>query len=137
VVDSYSHVMSAGAGRDAAASIDVPAWLEREIARGLQGLVALRLAGGPPEDSITGMLDIWLAALGHRTKTWHEELDAERIRRAFRELYQRCEQWPSPRLFFNHLPPRSALPELPPPAMSQEQREANQARIRDIIRSLL
>ena len=40
----------------------VEKWLEREIARGLQGLIALRLSGAPADDSVTLTLDVWLAA---------------------------------------------------------------------------
>ncbi|MGB5147485.1 MAG: hypothetical protein WBN86_10210 [Porticoccaceae bacterium] len=124
--------VSIGTGRTAAEHIDTPAWLEREIAQGLQGLVALRLPGAPAEDSITRTLDVWLAALGHRSRTWHEALDAERIRRAFIELYRRCDQWPSPRRFFDHLPPRTTS-EAPVRQLTPEQRRDNLAKMKAII----
>ena len=62
----------------------VEKWLERESARGLQGLIALRLAGAPADDSVTLTLDVWLAAIECQAVTWNEQADAERIRRAFR-----------------------------------------------------
>jgi len=72
----------------------VEKWLEREIARGLQGLIALRLSGAPADDSVTLTLDVWLAAIESLSANWNEQLDAERVRRAFRTLYRICDRWP-------------------------------------------
>jgi len=66
---------------------DIARWIEREVARGLQGLVALRLPGAPGEDAVTLTLDIWLAALATRTAGWAEVQDAPRLQAAFRALY--------------------------------------------------
>lgn len=111
-------------------------WLEREFARGLQGLVALRLNGAPAEDSITLTLDVWLAAVSGIAKGWHEHLDTPRIRKAFATLYRTCERWPAPAQFLScldHRPPPQALP---PPAMSEEQRQKNLKRIQQIKQQL-
>ena len=88
----------------------VEKWLEREIARGLQGLIALRLSGAPADDSVTLTLDVWLAAIESLSVNWNEQLDAERVRRAFRTLYRICDRWPPPKVFLDNLgnrdPPR-------------------------------
>ena len=107
----------------------VEKWLEREIARGLQGLIALRLTGAPADDSVTLTLDVWLAAIESQAVTWNEQLDAERVRRAFRTLYRLCDRWPAPKLFLDNLGNRD--PPTPP-----EARERNRARLREIMESL-
>lgn len=107
-------------------------WLEREIARGLQGLLALRLTGAPADDSVTLTLDIWLAALELHAVTWSERLDAERIRQAFRALYRACERWPAPKHLLDNLGNRDPPPSLPAPQMSTAQRQQNSAKLREI-----
>lgn len=111
-------------------------WLEREIARGLQGLLALRLIGSPAEDSIELTLDVWLAAIESLSVNWNEQLDAERVRRAFRTLYRICDRWPPPKLFMDHMGHRDQQMALPPPPCSPEERMRNRARLREMIASL-
>ncbi len=114
----------------------VEKWLEREIARGLQGLIALRLAGAPADDSVTLTLDVWLAAIECQAVTWNEQADAERIRRAFRTLYRICDRWPPPKVFLDNLGNRDPPPALPPPPISKEERKKNVARIQEIMKTL-
>jgi hypothetical protein len=114
----------------------VEKWLEREIARGLQGLIALRLAGAPADDSVTLTLDVWLAAIECQAVTWNEQADAERIRRAFRTLYRICDRWPPPKVFLDNLGNRDPPPALPPPPISKEERKKNVARIQEIMKKL-
>ena len=114
----------------------VEKWLEREIARGLQGLIALRLAGAPADDSVTLTLDVWLAAIECQSVTWNEQADAERIRRAFRTLYRICDRWPPPKVFLDNLGNRDPPPALPPPPISKEERKKNVARIQEIMKKL-
>ena len=114
----------------------VEKWLEREIARGLQGLIALRLTGAPADDSVTLTLDVWLAAIESQAVTWNEQLDAERVRRAFRTLYRLCDRWPAPKLFLDNLGNRDPPKALPAPPTPPEARERNRARLREIMESL-
>lgn len=114
----------------------VEKWLEREIARGLQGLIALRLAGAPADDSVTLTLDVWLAAIECQAVTWNEQADAERIRRAFRTLYRICDRWPPPKVFLENIGNRDPPPALPPPPISKEERKKNVARIQEIMKRL-
>lgn len=114
----------------------VEKWLEREIARGLQGLIALRLPGAPADDSVTLTLDVWLVAIESQTVTWNEQLDAERVRRAFRTLYRICDRWPAPKLILDNLGNRDPPKALPAPRMSPEERARNRARLADILAGL-
>lgn len=111
-------------------------WLERELARGLQGLVALRLNGAPAEDSITLTLDVWLAAVSGMARGWHEHLDAPRIRKAFATLYRTCERWPAPGQLLGCLEHRPVPAALPVPAVTEEQRQKNLLRIQAIKKTL-
>lgn len=114
----------------------VEKWLEREIARGLQGLIALRLAGAPADDSVTLTLDVWLAAIECQAVTWNEQADAERIRRTFRTLYRICDRWPPPKVFLENIGNRDPPPALPPPPISKEERKKNVVRIQEIMKRL-
>ena len=114
----------------------VEKWLEREIARGLRGLIALRLSGAPADDSVTLTLDVWLVAMESLSVHWNEQLDAERVRRAFRTLYRICDRWPPPKLFLDNLGNRDPPPTLPPPQISEEQRKKNVAQLRELMKKL-
>ncbi|WP_155295594.1 hypothetical protein [Pasteurella multocida] len=41
-------------------------WLRATVAKGLAGLVVLRLPGQPPEDMITKTAEIWIKAILHQ-----------------------------------------------------------------------
>ena len=114
----------------------VEKWLEREIARGLQGLIALRLSGAPADDSVTLTLDVWLAAIESLPVNWNEQLDAERVRRAFRTLYRICDRWPPPKVFLDNRGNRDPPKALPPPPISEEQRKKNVALLRELMKKL-
>ena len=67
-------------------------WLVSEIVSGLQKLLALRLAGTPPEDSIKATGIVWIEALDDCGIKWVEHLDRERVQRAFKTMYRTCGQ---------------------------------------------
>ncbi|MFZ5659162.1 MAG: hypothetical protein ACOY5C_04815 [Pseudomonadota bacterium] len=110
-------------------------WLEREIASGLQGLLALRLPGAPADDSVTLTLDIWLVAVKHAV-TWNESADTTRIRHAFQTLFRTCVHWPAPKQFLDALPQRVPPKALSPPELTPEERARNIARMRELLDSL-
>lgn len=111
-------------------------WLEREVARGLAGLVALRLPGAPADDSITMTLDVWLIALDARARNWTEAADCERIQQGFRLMYARCDRWPVPRTFLDLLPARPQVKALPTPPIPEPQRQQNLMRLRALLKQL-
>lgn len=78
-------------------------WLKREIAKGVTGLLALRLDGAPAADAATKTADIWLVAMT-KGREWNEERDASRIAKAFETLFANCERWPPPALLLRELP---------------------------------
>lgn len=104
-------------------------WLEREVARGIQGLVAMSLQGRPAADCIERTLDIWLVALSVAQIDWNEELDADRVRNAFARLFLDCTEWPVPRMLIERMPsraPRAALTKKVPPEELKKNREKMQ-----------
>ncbi|OIP06964.1 MAG: hypothetical protein AUK53_11835 [Betaproteobacteria bacterium CG2_30_59_46] len=111
-------------------------WFRIEIVTGLQKLLALRLAGTPPEDAIVGTAEVWLEALWHSGTAWSEHLDRERVRRAFQTLFRICDRWPSPKLLLDNLGSRPQPKALPTPPASPEQIARNKDRLRELIESL-
>ena len=111
-------------------------WLVSEIVSGLQKLLALRLAGTPPEDSIKATGIVWIEALDDCGIKWVEHLDRERVQRAFKTMYRTCDRWPAPKLFLDNLGNRDPPPALPPPQISEEQRKKNVAQLRELMKKL-
>ncbi|MEG1971345.1 MAG: hypothetical protein RR101_14630 [Burkholderiaceae bacterium] len=100
-------------------------WLRAEIATGLQKLLALRLAGTPPEDAIGLTAAVWLEAITGTAIAWDESLDRNRVRRSFLTLTSTCDRWPAPRAFLINLPQRPAPIALPLPSVPAAVRRAN------------
>lgn len=96
------------------------AWLRREIAKGVAGLLALRLDGAPAADSATKTADIWLVAMT-KGRDWDEGKDAGRIRKAFETLFATCERWPAPALLLRELQTRPPELRLPKPRRTDKQ----------------
>ncbi len=109
-------------------------WLEREIARGLQVLLAARLAFAPADD-INMTLDVWLVAIEDR-RQWDETQDAPCIQRAFKTLLQRCETWPTPKQFLDTLPERKPIQALPLPPRTEDERQKAKAALKQIYQTL-
>lgn len=111
-------------------------WLEREVARGLQGLLALRLDGAPAQDAVTRTLDVWLVALESMPVAWDMQLDTGRIRDAFRALYRTTRRWPAPAAFMEQLGNRDPPPALPAPKTDPAVSTEWIARLREIRKSI-
>lgn len=111
-------------------------WVEKQMARGLQGLIALRLPGAPAEDSVTLTLDVWLAAIESSAANWQEATHAALIQQAFRTLYRTCDRWPAPRHFIEQMGNRGPPPALPRPAISESERRRNLARLEAMMEQL-
>ena len=110
-------------------------WFVRRIRRGLAALVALRLDGHPAADMVEATAQVWVQALWP-TRAWAQDLDNARIGEAFRQITLHETRWPAPAVFLRYLPAREALPALPAPAMTAEQKAANKARLAKMIAQL-
>lgn len=110
----------------------IESWLKDEIVSGLQKLYALRLPGTPPADAIKGTGIVWLDAISSMPAAWDADQDIPRIRHAFSTLLRTADNWPSPRRFIDAMPQRRQQQSLPAPKMTEQQRQANIARIQQI-----
>lgn len=85
-------------------------WLDNVIVEGLQMLLVMRLPNAPANDTINAVADVWLNAFEHASIAWHEQTDADRIRKAFSLCSANIESWPAPKTVLNYLPaPREPL----------------------------
>jgi hypothetical protein len=113
-----------------------PAWFRAAVIDGLQYLLALRLPGCPAADAIEATGRAWLRACWGMAG-WDEAADTWRMRAAFDSLARNRDTWPAPRHWREAMPGRRALAALPAPEMTAEQRAANQARVRGMLRAAL
>jgi hypothetical protein len=112
-----------------------PKWFRVAISEGLIRLVALSLPNTPSHETIELTKEAWIAAL-YEGRVWVES-DAGRIAAGFRSLARKVDRWPAPRLLLDHLPARPELPKLNAPAPSQEERETNKRRMREMVRGAI
>lgn len=110
-------------------------WFVDAIKDGLKALVSLRLDGTPAIDLLPTTRDIWIAALWSGRK-WIAA-DATRLHLAFVTLARDATRWPAPADLRARLPARAQQPELPAPALSEEQRAQNRARMQSIVADVL
>jgi hypothetical protein len=113
-----------------------PGWLVAEVAEGIQRLLVLRLDGCPPADAVEAVALAWADALMTRRIAWDEELDAPRLRQAFRLLAAQAARWPAPVALWDVLPARPELVKLPPPLVQEDKERARKmlAHLRDKMR---
>lgn len=110
-------------------------WFVEAIKDGLKALVSLRLDGTPAIDLLPTTRDVWIAALWPG-RAWIEA-DRERLHRAFVTLARDAHRWPAPAELRARIPARELPTALPMPAMSEEQRAENRARLQTIIADIL
>lgn len=118
--------------------MNAPQWLRNLIVDGLQGLLVLRLRGAPAADTVKAVANAWVTVIASRPIAWDEDLDAERVRRAFVQLASTAEYWPAPAMFLESLAPRqpAAVPmlerpqtrEIPPAVKAQLARFLNRSK---------
>jgi len=102
------------------------AWLKREIAAGVSGLIALRLDGAPAADSAIKTAEIWLIAMT-KGRGWDEARDVVRIRKAFETLFATCERWPAPAQLLRELPVEQQEERISKPKRTEKQIQTGNA----------
>jgi len=103
--------------------MSLPEQLCKAVFDGLQRLWAIRLPGSPAGDTLPGVANIWVDALGDAPITWNVERDLPRIQRSFRRMELVCEKWPSPSFFMSCMPPVPETLKLTPPKNYSVQKE--------------
>ncbi len=112
-------------------------WVRREIAHGLQALVALSRPGTPAADTITLTADVWEVAIRGNHRMELEEIDGPRLHKAFKGLIkQPLKDWPDPAALAPHMPTRPDLDRLPPAPRSDEETERGLSAARKIMEVL-
>ena len=110
-------------------------WLKREIATGLQRLLALRLKGAPAAETVKLVAQTWYDALLAANIGWDEALDRDRLRRAFTALTRDMTDWPQPRHLLDRLERRPQIFQpLPEPPVDAERVRQFKERLRQALR---
>lgn len=117
--------------------IKVPVWMGEIVKYHMERLRLLNLDGAPPGVAMGEVTRIWAETLVSGKADWHRELDAPRLHHAFLKLTRQADRWPAPRHLLDALPARPQPKALPLPEMSREQREANRARLRAMLKEAL
>ena len=84
-------------------------WFPALIAKCLAAMYLLSLEGCPAADALDKTAQLWVRLLwDDRRVQWHEQADDARIRAAFASMGAACKRWPTPAVFWEHLPKREA-----------------------------
>lgn len=85
----------------------VAPWFQTLISQCLASLYLLNLDGCPAADQVGKTAQLWVRLLWDKPRGgWYEKLDDQRIRGAFASIAHTCGRWPSPNVFWEHLPRR-------------------------------
>lgn len=79
-------------------------WLRQQISVCLTALVAQNLKHAPAAEIITANADIWYVSLKNHLTI--EQVDADRLYKAFHVLIPKLIEWPQPKQLIELLPPR-------------------------------
>lgn len=105
-------------------------WLRREIGMGFQQMVCLGLNGQPAAEMLPLAAEMWVMTIGYGMT---EELDSERIRGGFAQLYRILTRWPQPVELLKVLPGRPKRPLTPEPERDPVDHAANAAKLQEIM----
>lgn len=87
-------------------------WIQDEILRGLQKLLALSLERTPAGELLPITVGAWVEAI-MRGRAFDEALDVPRFRSAFVTMAEHRRTWPTPADFLAALPDRETFKALP------------------------
>ena len=116
--------------------VEIPAWLMDLVKARMERLVILGLEGRPLGRAMGEVVRIWAQVIAARLPRASAEIDAPRLHVAFDALEACCTRWPAPAQLWEHLPARPPVPQLPPPPMSEEQRQRVRAMLADVAQRL-
>jgi hypothetical protein len=112
----------------------VDPWFKELIQTCLASLYLLSLDGCPAADQVGNTSRLWVRLLWDKPRSgWVQQLDDPRIRQAFASIAETCKRWPSPAVFWDHLPKRPEPKRgtaIGPGWGRERQREADEARDR-------
>lgn len=101
--------------RHGAAGQRPAAWLEDEVAAGMEVLMqaGLNYTPGRDDNTFCGLVESWSWALCHIFRNQPEDVSIQRLRAGFRRALKDCKKWPAPAEFRELIPPAPARPAVP------------------------
>lgn len=114
----------------------VEGWFHDAILTGLQKLALLNLDRTPACDTLPGTALAWIETLWP-TRCWRQDIHEPRIAEAFRILARDRETWPPPAAFLIALPAWNPTTLALKKLLTEEQREANKAKVDYLVREFL
>lgn len=109
---------------------DSERWLRQEIGSGFQQMVCLALSSQPAAEMLPMTAEMWVMTIGYGMI---EELDRERIRKGFGQLFRTLNKWPQPVELLKILPARPRRAKLPEPDIDPVNHAANAEKLQNIL----
>ena len=95
-----------------------------------QQMVCLALDGAPAAEMLPLTAEMWVMTIGFGLR---EDLDRQRIRDGFMQLYRKLKKWPQPIELTDVLPGRPKRSGLPEPVMSKTDHAEGARKLQDIM----
>lgn len=111
-----------------------PLWFANIIISGVQTLYGLNVANRPAADQVIPLAEVWIETLWSKNIGWEQDLDSDRLHKAFRAIFGEVSEWITPAQYMQHLPPRPKQQALPPPKYPAEKARENIAKIQAMLR---
>ncbi len=92
-------------------------WLRMEICIGFKQFLCMRLGNTPAVEMLPFTAESWVETIGEGMT---EQLDRERIKSGFKQLYRTIKWWPQPAELLNALPRRTPPPSSPKVKAAEE-----------------
>ena len=105
-------------------------WLRQEIGMAFQQMICLALDGAPAAEMLPLTAEMWVMTIGYGMC---EDLDRERIRDGFRQLYRKLKKWPQPVELTDVLPGRPKRATIEEPPKSDADHAAGSQKFQDIM----
>ena len=105
-------------------------WLRQEIGMAFQQMICLALDGAPAAEMMPLTAEMWVMTIGFGMV---EELDRQRVRDGFRQLYRTLKRWPQPVELTAVLPGRPKRSALPEPQISETDHAEQSRKLQEIM----
>jgi len=109
------------------------AWLRQEIGMAFQQMICLALDGAPAAEMLPLTAEMWVMTIGFGMI---EDLDRQRVRDGFMQLYRKLKKWPQPVELTDVLPARPKRAALAEPQISEADHAEQSRKLQDIMDKL-
>lgn len=108
-------------------------WLRQLIGEGFQQMISLALPKAPAVEVLPATAEMWLNMMSDMDLC--QELDHQRIAKAFRLMHTKLREWPQIIDLIDHLPARPQKAQAAP-QRTEEQHAQGASKLQDILNSL-